>query len=333
VIEYRLGPADLASVRFARSPMLELACSVQVLTGTTGQTMHLPWLAATRPRLAGVSLELLPALLGNPARLPDFLLPKVADIAEALEVVRGHDGDAVRADLDEVFPVLPTSLRPLYDAPERCLGQVADELVAYWEAAINPVWQRLCALYAADLEHRTAALTAGGVTRLLSTLHPEIRYSGEWLRIRKPLVHHRQVLGGTGILLVPCVFAWPRPLASTRPDCQPTITYVPRGIGQIWLSSTASAPLGELLGHSRAALLAHLDLPLSTTQLAANLGMSAPTISQHLSVLLRTGLVRRRRTGRIVLYQRTSLATRLLRPGSDDNHEIGFPRPKPRRSP
>ena len=115
------------------------------------------------------------------------------------------------------------------------------------------------------------------------------------------------------MLLVPCVFAWPSLLVDTSPQC-PTLIYSPRGVGQVWDGSArSSAPsLADLLGRSRAALLARLDLPLSTTQVARDLGLSAASVSEHLSVLRRSRLVSSRRSGRQVLYQRTALGTDLL---------------------
>jgi len=63
------------------------------------------------------------------------------------------------------------------------------------------------------------------------------------------------------------------------------------------------------LGRSRSEILAALDLPCCTTDLAARLAQSPSSVSQHLSVLRRNGLVRSCRVGRRVLYLRTDLAT------------------------
>ncbi|HEU5417728.1 MAG TPA: helix-turn-helix domain-containing protein, partial [Streptosporangiaceae bacterium] len=54
------------------------------------------------------------------------------------------------------------------------------------------------------------------------------------------------------------------------------------------------------------------DLPMSTTQLATALTLSAPTLSAHLHALLRAGIVSSRRDGRAVLYARTPLGDDLL---------------------
>ena len=75
---------------------------------------------------------------------------------------------------------------------------------------------------------------------------------------------------------------------------------------------TTESPLADLVGRTRAAIVSHLDLPMSTTHLAHQLGVSAPTLSVHLSILRNAGVVDSRRDGRAVLYYRTSLGNQLL---------------------
>lgn len=55
-----------------------------------------------------------------------------------------------------------------------------------------------------------------------------------------------------------------------------------------------------------------LDLPMSTTQLATALALSAPTLSAHLHALHRAGILTSRRDGRAVRYSRTLLGDHLL---------------------
>jgi len=88
----------------------------------------------------------------------------------------------------------------------------------------------------------------------------------------------------------------------------------PRGIGRLWESTSdiAAAPLAGVLGRTRAAILALLELPMSTTQLAAQLDLAAPTLNVHLRSLRSAGIVSSRRDGRAVLYQRTPLGDHLM---------------------
>jgi DNA-binding transcriptional ArsR family regulator len=111
---------------------------------------------------------------------------------------------------------------------------------------------------------------------------------------------------------VPSVFTWPNVIFEAGSQGPSSLTYAARGVGKIWGASDAQAAdddaLGALLGRSRAAILTCLELPHSITELALRLGQSPPSISQHLSVLRRSGLVISWRSGRSVLYRRTALA-------------------------
>lgn len=73
----------------------------------------------------------------------------------------------------------------------------------------------------------------------------------------------------------------------------------------------AAPALVSLLGAPRARLLALLEEPLPTVELARRLGVTPSAVSQHLQVLFATGLVTRARHGRQVLYRRTSLGDQL----------------------
>ncbi|MCX4582918.1 winged helix-turn-helix domain-containing protein [Streptomyces sp. NBC_01481] len=76
---------------------------------------------------------------------------------------------------------------------------------------------------------------------------------------------------------------------------------------------TASAELARLVGPTRADLLTALARPASTSELAARHFLSPATVSYHLGVLRRSGLVSPIRDGRYVLYRRTEQGTRAAR--------------------
>ncbi|MGG8409225.1 DUF5937 family protein, partial [Streptomyces sp. 12297] len=322
MIEIRLATSDLTRIRFARSPLEELVHSIPVLAGTRRPAVHRPWAATARPRVAGLDLRVLFALACGPRFLPDFLTPPperlTGELADELAAVAATPAAQVRSSLDELRdgrPELPGPLRPLYEDPERELVRLADTLEAYWRAALAPVWPRIRALHEADLAHRSHLLTAGGLGRVFADLHPQAEFTGDLLRIDKPGHTAYRDACGTGLVLVPCVFAWPHLSVLHNEPYQPALGYAPRGIGTLWEESAGAAdtePLGDLLGRSRAALLVHLDLPASTTQLAAYLNMSAAAVSQHLGVLRRSRLVTSQRSGRWMLHRRTALASRLL---------------------
>ncbi|MFL6051894.1 MAG: ArsR family transcriptional regulator [Actinoallomurus sp.] len=71
--------------------------------------------------------------------------------------------------------------------------------------------------------------------------------------------------------------------------------------------------LGALLGPARARVLVLLDTPKSTTQLVALTGQGLGSVGRHLKILLAARLIRRRRAGRSVLYDRTPAGEVLVR--------------------
>ncbi|WP_220377944.1 ArsR/SmtB family transcription factor [Streptomyces inhibens] len=89
--------------------------------------------------------------------------------------------------------------------------------------------------------------------------------------------------------------------------------------------------LGSVIGHSRSALLADLDVPRTTTQLADRQHLGSSTVSYHLTHLLRAGLVTRVREGSRVYYQRTANADRLCVRSTRDDGARGLRRDRPVR--
>jgi DNA-binding transcriptional ArsR family regulator len=321
MIEMVLAHVDLARVRFAHSPARELVASLLVLQDPARQPMHGRWLLPARRRLDGVELELLIALVPPGRYLPSFLLPASTrpwvTLAEDLEVIAASPPAVVRAELDKVRdgrPLRPV-LRPLYADPAAHLPEVVAALGRYWQAVLEPYWPRLRALSAADVTFRMEQFAHGGLAQVLAGLHPEVALDADRLRIDKPHhCSHRFDLAGTGILLMPCAFIWPTVAVECCTVDQPSLTYPTRGVAELWQDAPADQtdPLSALVGKTRARLLVTLGLPRTTTQLAAQLGLSPPAVSQHLKVLKDATLVTGRRRGRMVLYQRTPAASTLL---------------------
>jgi DNA-binding transcriptional ArsR family regulator len=321
MIELVLAHTDLARVRFAHSPIHELVASLLVLQDRNRRPMYDGWLASVRPRLGGLPLELLTTLTRPGRYLPGFLFPAPAvprpGLADELAAVVASPPAMVRAELDKFCDgrPLPSRLRPLYEDPPAHLPAVVEALRRYWEVAVLPVWPRLQAVCALDLTYRMERFADGGLTRVLADLHPELAMDGDRLRIDKPHHCHQCFdLAGAGIVVVPCAFAWPSLLVDCCGVDQPALVYPPRGMAELWEEPSADQadPLTALVGRTRAVLLATLDLPRTTTQLAAQLGLSPPAVSQHLKILRDTALVTARRRGKMVLYQRTPAATALL---------------------
>lgn len=317
MIRLRMSPTDFARIRFAYSPLAELAESLYVLGCERVPVLHRPWFEWMRGRLTDVDMELLRAIVPVPrSHVASFLLsgataPSTA-IERQLEEVAACPPARLRRDLQVLWGA---ELPPIAEDAIRHGGRlIADALAAYWSAAIEPHWSRIRAVLDEDVAYRAGRLANGGIEGLLRDLHPELELTDRTLRVASSASGEHE-LYGQGLLLVPCVFAWPHIMIDPGNWNMPSITYGPRGVGQLW-SPENPAPdddaLGALLGYSRAAILLAVDIPKSTSDLANELDQSAPSVSGHLSVLKRAGLVVSWRSGRRVLYQRTPLATSVI---------------------
>jgi DNA-binding transcriptional ArsR family regulator len=111
----------------------------------------------------------------------------------------------------------------------------------------------------------------------------------------------------------PAAFHWEGIAPIVDPPWQPTLIYPARGLELLWTPPvTTPEALARVVGRSRARLLAALDAPLSTTELARRLELTAGATSQHLGALRAAGLVTATRQGHEGLYLRTHPAECLL---------------------
>lgn len=319
MITIRLRTDDVSRIRFAFSPVWETVTSVRALSNSTASSVHGPWLRKVQPILETVDLTLLKALIPPVGYIPDFITPapprRSTSFESGLAAIAATPHHLVAAELAKLHQDTPHPLLPALIAdPSTALDQITSALDSYWRATLEPEWRRMRALLQEDLAFRLEELASGGVERLLRNLHPSIHFRGDRIEMDRPYCCDGEPLPGQGLLLVPCVFTWPAGLSVTAAPHVPTITYPPRGLGRLWecQEDVSESPLADLVGRTRAAIVGHLDLPMSTTHLAHQLGVSAPTLSVHLSILKAAGVVDSRRDGRAVLYSRTSLGNQLL---------------------
>ncbi|MEU3216309.1 helix-turn-helix domain-containing protein [Streptomyces sp. NPDC006971] len=89
------------------------------------------------------------------------------------------------------------------------------------------------------------------------------------------------------------------------------LLYPAAGLGSV-LDRPRTPAMGRLLGQSRAALLNDLDAARTTGELAARNNLAPATVSYHLGVLHRSGLVLRERDRHVVRYRRSAEGDTLL---------------------
>ncbi|OZM71460.1 transcriptional regulator [Amycolatopsis antarctica] len=312
MIELVLDGTSARRVRFGISPLEEALGAIQVLLGLRGHPAHEPWLRDTAAAAARLPVGELRTVLGARYYITDFLSPPPhgprTTAGAQLAAVRRTPAAQVEAEL----AMVDADLSALPEDPVAARDLLADQLELVWTRLVAPHWPRLRSIVAADIEYRSHRLADEGVAGVLNDLHESVRLRGDVLTVRARS-RSRVRLDRRGLLLLPCVFAWPRVGVMLVPPWQPTVLYPARGVGRLREPpAVASRELAGVLGRTKAALLTALDEPMSTSALAVRLGLAASTVSEHLGALRAGGLLDTARHGHAVLYRRTELGDALL---------------------
>ncbi|MFW6694067.1 DUF5937 family protein [Streptomyces sp. MAR4 CNX-425] len=325
----RFGPDDLLRCRFAVSPVFETHEAIRTLRRTERHGYHRPWLRRLGDAAAGLDLEPLWLFIpsAGPSYTPDFLggPPRAGytSVADGLAQLRATDPALAHAEMTLSFSTIPGAAesplgRRLLDDPAAAVALLADVTERAWHVLVEPFWPRLHDLLEADIDYRARQLASAGLGELFALLHNRLSFEDGLLTVRtKNDYFYERDLAGDGLLLMPSAFAWPDVVTGFQPPWQPTVIYPARGIGALWSEpapETAQA-LTRLLGAGRAAVLAALGEPASTSALARRLGLAPSSVSAHLSVLRAAGLLTSRRERHRVLYERTPLGAALAAGG------------------
>jgi DNA-binding transcriptional ArsR family regulator len=228
--------------------------------------------------------------------------------------------EVVRDDIAEVHPDPATRPRVLRGRPERVLERIVEALAAYWTACFQPWWPRMRAVLEADIVFRGRTIAREGLATMFADLSPRIRLVDDVVHVEMTSkVSYRRSTAGEGLTLAPTLFTR-NATAPISADEAPLIMYGARGAGTLWQSEQADGPdaLVGLIGAARTRLLALLESPASTTELAVRLGVTPTAVNQHLRALRAAGLLTSARHGRSVLYLRSELGDALVnrpRPG------------------
>ncbi|MFC5182618.1 ArsR/SmtB family transcription factor [Actinomadura harenae] len=322
MIELRLDVEDLADTRLVISPLAEAALSLRIWLLPHYYALQLPWLRSATAALGDLDIGLLLALVGTHRAVPDFLTGRpddpLPDFAAELDRVRRVPPGKLAADIRAALQgrPAPAVLAAGLERPARLRDHLADLLAAYWDAVLAPHWPRMRGVLEADLLYRAQRLARGGARLLFADLDPAIRWRSGMLSLDLSYPHPevRIPVTGRGLVLMPAVFVR-TPSLPLSTDEPPLVSYPARGVATVWETAPPARPgvLTDLVGRPKATLLACLDGPATTTDLARRLGVTPGAVSQHLAVLRDAGLVTRARAGRSVLYARTPLGDRLLR--------------------
>ncbi|MEW1922337.1 ArsR family transcriptional regulator [Streptomyces sp. NPDC088360] len=326
---WQVNADTLAGSRFVVSPLAEATASLFLLERRSAThpgerawlDAHLP---AYRERLAaepGLG-DLVRAARGDRTRwIADFLTPtptgegdsSSADFAEELARVRETPDATARAHLAVSFGgPLPAQLLRAGRFAER----LADLLEWVWTRTVLPRWPRVRTVIEADVVARTAQLSQGGWAEALNGMRPGMRWLGESrLQVNTHDYPPREI-SGARLLFVPVTprQSW---VSWDAADRYAVVYPCSGALADVDRAAAVPEPLGRLLGPGRATVLVLLAAPKSTSQLVTLTGQGLGSVGRHLRVLLDAGLVRRRRTGRSVLYFRTAAGEVLVEAQGD----------------
>jgi DNA-binding transcriptional ArsR family regulator len=179
------------------------------------------------------------------------------------------------------------------------------------EAFFADTWRRVSVQLAADARHKSELLRRKGLAEALHAVSPALTLeSGGTMISADKLADGRTTATdpavGAGLTLLPSSFGWPHLMVVHAPGWQPVIHYP---VGAPELPGAATVELltrrMEALAHPmRMRMCRYLGRATYTTsELADALGVTAPEISRHLTVLKKAELVSTRRRGRYVLHQ------------------------------
>ncbi|MFB7325934.1 ArsR/SmtB family transcription factor [Streptomyces sp. NPDC056190] len=324
MIELIVDAGGLARTRFAVSPLHEAAATL-LPWGLRPATDTDPWVARARRGLRRARLPLLSELaLDGGGYVPDFLSPHPTGpsptVEEELEQVRNTPPDRVLFELEALRDGRPHNGLAGAEVPPRVsramdrgggyvARQVAEELGRYWDLAFAPYWEAAQAVLEAEVDRCAGVLARHGAAALFNSLHPGIAWSDGTLRVDSRFT----VEVAVPLLIVVPSLVVPQPTVAVDPvrgGRRPPMVACPVR-DRAAVPQPPSDELARLLGPTRAGLLTALARPASTTELARHHFLSPATVSYHLGVLHKSGLVTRTRSGRAVLYHRTPAGSRL----------------------
>mgnify|MGYP001158819691 CR=1 FL=1 len=330
MINIHLTPDDLADMRFAYSPLVELATSYRILHVPKMQSHYLRWVDEAQRALFDTDLPYMRALLGYPGYIPDFLTPTPMTTNQSVEdeitgmlntppeVVRGNI-QTLMAHADCVDQQFVDVWQNFLNYPHESLLCLVDELRLYWLRVLAHHWPRMKTVLDGDILYKARQLAVGGPSGLFADLHPDVTYEPGQLQVNKG--HSRAgatfemdlTLNGQGIQLVPAIFSASKIHWQIVPEWHPMLIYSPRGAG-LWRQEVPGVDqsLELLLGAGKARVLQELETPANTGEIARKLSITAGAVSQHLSRLNQAGLVEPHRSGKVVFYHLTPRGQQLL---------------------
>lgn len=285
------------------------------------------WRTAVTNELGGPLREQAAPLLAlMPAHGPQIdiatLTGDTTCIDEAVDNLLAASRVLTRSEVEylDIHPAHRGWAQALADGDCGARQELAGALRACHRVAVAPYWPQMRHHLKSARDGYAGTMAEGGVERLMETLcAPLVRWRPPVLEVRHPCdadIHLR----GRGLVIAPTVFSSRQAevLQNLVDQEQPPVLALPtvgwgmNGSAQWLAGESAEGALDDLVGRTRAAVLAAVAVGCSTTELARRLGISPATASQHATVLRRAALITTRRDGKAVLHTTTPLGAALL---------------------
>ncbi|MYS23500.1 regulatory protein, arsR family [Streptomyces sp. DvalAA-14] len=312
---------DLLNTRVAASPdpMWELVLSVHRLRRRLAVAHYDAWYqqvteeAAADDLLRRIRFMLMP-LIPRSGYFPDFLTPETArseGIDPAIEMIADLPPSTLRREVGLIGGRDQSGwLQRLRDAAPEARAELRRLLCDYRDVALVPHWAAIRASVEADRALRTRALLDGGVQGLLSSYQPLMRWNPPVLQVRYA-VEQTLHLDGRGLLLVPSHFCQGTADSLADPALPPVLVYPAAHGGDAGRAPVRA--LGRLIGVTRAAILIAAGTATTSGELTRRIGVSAATVSHHVSALRDAGLLSTLHHGELILHTRTPTGSALVK--------------------
>lgn len=312
VARYQLEAGDYGLVRFAVSPLTEVGNSLRALRSPASYPLQAPWYDAVCRVRDRLPLDVLRGLIGPNFDTPDLFNPRVGvplTMDAQLAYLRDQDLRVLAPDIECAVGAIPRNLGPVRRS---FAHRLADALAEYWQLAFKPHWSRMRAILDADVAERGRSLAAVGVIATLNGCGPGV--SADTTSVTAHILgndHNDLTLytRGRPLYVTPSLFTL-RSSTALR-DSDPLLMYCAANQRSMWADTAGELGDAGILSASRLRYLRALSTGQSTSALAERFGVSPSAANQSLRGMAAQGLVRPRRAGRTVIYERTALGDQL----------------------
>lgn len=312
----RFTAADWPRVRFGElpAPLVETVLGIAELRRQPRRSRWAFRARSTFPSAASPLLDLIPP--SGP--WPTFLDPALPDLSDALDIVAGTPPARLHTELARTWRHRgppPSWVRDLVDGDRDALRLLIRALRAFYLACVAPCWPEIVMSFRTDVAERMTVLAQGGLGSVFGTLHRDLFWRDGALERKLSSVGEPGEfwLDGSGLTILPSPLWTGPPLfaLSGQASGGSVVVYAARRRTDPDMLGHPEA-LAALIGRTRAAVLGALRSPSSTAELAAQVGISAPSASEHAAVLRDADLIETIRTGRGVRHSLTPLGRSLL---------------------